>query len=75
MSYRGDSRTLKSKMEEKNASNSGAGSLPILLCHGKGIYKFIIVHVLRKDKVCLVLYIKGWKLGFKMLGSDNGDLV
>lgn len=29
-------------MVEKKASNSGAGSLPILLCHGKGIYKFII---------------------------------
>ncbi|XP_022961061.1 acyl-protein thioesterase 2-like [Cucurbita moschata] len=38
------SKTLKSKMEEKNASNSGAGSLPILLCHGKVddvvLYKF-----------------------------------
>ena len=43
-SYRGDSRTLKSKMEEMKASNSGAGSLPVLLCHGKGIYEFIIVH-------------------------------
>lgn len=44
MSYHGDSRTLKTKMEEKKASNIGAGSLPILLCHGKGIiYKFIIV--------------------------------
>ncbi|XP_022144920.1 acyl-protein thioesterase 2 [Momordica charantia] len=29
------SKTLKSKMEGKNESTSGAGSLPILLCHGK----------------------------------------
>ena len=35
--YHGDSRTLKTNMEQKNAGNSGAGSLPILLCHGKGI--------------------------------------
>ncbi|KGN65303.1 acyl-protein thioesterase 2 [Cucumis sativus] len=38
------SKTLKTNMEQKNAGNSGAGSLPILLCHGKVddvvLYKF-----------------------------------